>query len=229
MLVAKEYRTERNNNIVMALDAGRAMCEPLNGVPGAANYQDQGSGGVMLTPAIANQGILPAAIGAGKDGNVYLLKSSGNVLGEYNGASDSNFNTLTGALPNGATSSPAYFNGAFYYAGSGDAVKQFTLSASGATLTSQSSNTMGSSGATPVISANGTNAAILWALDTTASGGPVLNAYDATNVATTPLYSSSAKPSDAVGPTGKFAVPTVANGYVYVGTNGGVVIYGLLP
>ncbi len=32
-LVAKEYRTERNNNIVMALDAGRAMCEPLGGVP----------------------------------------------------------------------------------------------------------------------------------------------------------------------------------------------------
>ena len=29
MLIAKEYRTERNNNIVMALDAGRAMCEPL--------------------------------------------------------------------------------------------------------------------------------------------------------------------------------------------------------
>jgi uncharacterized protein (DUF58 family) len=33
MLVAKEYRTERNNNIVMALDAGRAMCEPLAGLP----------------------------------------------------------------------------------------------------------------------------------------------------------------------------------------------------
>jgi uncharacterized protein (DUF58 family) len=33
MLVAKEYRTERNNNIIMALDAGRAMCEPLNGLP----------------------------------------------------------------------------------------------------------------------------------------------------------------------------------------------------
>ena len=32
-LIAKEYRTERNNNIVMALDAGRAMCEPLGGVP----------------------------------------------------------------------------------------------------------------------------------------------------------------------------------------------------
>ena len=32
-LIAKEYRTERNNNIVMAIDAGRAMCEPLDGVP----------------------------------------------------------------------------------------------------------------------------------------------------------------------------------------------------
>ena len=32
-LIAKEYRTERNNNIVMALDSGRAMCEPLGGVP----------------------------------------------------------------------------------------------------------------------------------------------------------------------------------------------------
>ena len=32
-LVAKEYRTERNNNIVMALDAGRAMSEPVADVP----------------------------------------------------------------------------------------------------------------------------------------------------------------------------------------------------
>lgn len=32
-LTAKEYRTERNNNVVMALDAGRAMCEPIDGVP----------------------------------------------------------------------------------------------------------------------------------------------------------------------------------------------------
>ena len=32
-LIAKEYRTERNNNVVMALDSGRAMCEPVDGVP----------------------------------------------------------------------------------------------------------------------------------------------------------------------------------------------------
>lgn len=32
-LVAREYRAERNNNIVLALDSGRAMCEPVDGVP----------------------------------------------------------------------------------------------------------------------------------------------------------------------------------------------------
>ena len=32
-LLAKEYRTERNNNIIIALDAGRMMSEPLGGLP----------------------------------------------------------------------------------------------------------------------------------------------------------------------------------------------------
>jgi uncharacterized protein (DUF58 family) len=32
-LIAKEYRTERNNNIVLAIDAGRAMGDPIAGVP----------------------------------------------------------------------------------------------------------------------------------------------------------------------------------------------------
>jgi uncharacterized protein (DUF58 family) len=32
-LIAKEYRTERNNDIVFAVDAGRLMCEPVDGLP----------------------------------------------------------------------------------------------------------------------------------------------------------------------------------------------------
>jgi uncharacterized protein (DUF58 family) len=32
-LLAKEYRTERNNNIVFAIDGGRLMCEPVEGLP----------------------------------------------------------------------------------------------------------------------------------------------------------------------------------------------------
>ena len=32
-LVAKEYQTERNHNIVFAVDSGRLMCDPIQGVP----------------------------------------------------------------------------------------------------------------------------------------------------------------------------------------------------
>jgi len=32
-LIAKEYRIERNNHIVLAIDAGRSMSEPMEGVP----------------------------------------------------------------------------------------------------------------------------------------------------------------------------------------------------
>lgn len=32
-LISKEYRTERNHHIVLALDTGRTMCEPLAGLP----------------------------------------------------------------------------------------------------------------------------------------------------------------------------------------------------
>jgi uncharacterized protein (DUF58 family) len=49
MLVAKEYRTERNNNIVMAIDAGRAMCEPMAGVPRV----DRAVSAALLTAFVA--------------------------------------------------------------------------------------------------------------------------------------------------------------------------------
>lgn len=32
-LLAKEFRTERNHNVIMALDCGRVACEPVGGVP----------------------------------------------------------------------------------------------------------------------------------------------------------------------------------------------------
>jgi hypothetical protein len=82
----------------------------------------------------------------------------------------------------------------------------------------------------PAISANGTSNGIVWALDISAyPGGPaVLNAYDATNLATQ-LYSSPTSGTGAAGNAVKFAVPTVANGRVYVGTQGRLDVFGLLP
>jgi uncharacterized protein (DUF58 family) len=48
-LLAKEYRTERNNNIILALDAGRVMCEPLAGLPRI----DRAVGAALLTAFVA--------------------------------------------------------------------------------------------------------------------------------------------------------------------------------
>jgi hypothetical protein len=204
--------------------------EPLNGVQASAtNYQDQGSGGVLLMPDIPIGGgnVLSLAAGAGKDGNIYYMGRTGDFLGEYDGQNDNNIFTITNALPNGASSTPAYFNQTLYYGGIGDSVR--AIDVLGTNTTSQSANTLGTAGATPVISANGTSTPVAWALDTTASGGPVLYAYDATDL-TSELYDSTMQASrDTVDATSKYSVPVVANGHVYIGTQSGVDVFGLLP
>jgi uncharacterized protein (DUF58 family) len=48
-LLAKEYRTERNNNIIIALDAGRTMSEPLAGLPRV----DRAVSAALLTAFVA--------------------------------------------------------------------------------------------------------------------------------------------------------------------------------
>ncbi len=48
-LIAKEYRTERNNNIVLAIDAGRAMGDPIAGVPRV----DRAISAALLTAFVA--------------------------------------------------------------------------------------------------------------------------------------------------------------------------------
>jgi hypothetical protein len=97
---------------------------------------------------------------------------------------------------------------------------------------SQSPEKLGPQGATPVISSNGTNNAILWLIDSSgaATGTPaILRAYDPNNLSNE-IYNSPTAPSspDAAGPAVKFTVPTVANGKVYVGTQTELDVYGLL-
>src|SRR5262249_24092111 len=80
---------------------------------------------------------------------------------------------------------------------------------------------------TPAVSTDGASNSILWAIDThsyctnqsQACGPAVLHAYDASDVSKE-LWNSAAAATDTAGNAVKFAVPTIANGKVYIGTRG---------
>jgi hypothetical protein len=174
--------------------------------------QDLGSGGVMLVPP-------SLAVGAGKDQNIYVVDQTN--MGKYSSSSNNIYQFMKTAVTGGVFSSPAWFNGSLYYGAVGDVLRAFKLTNGSFSLASQSTHSFGSPGATPSISANGTQNAILWVAENTSSA--ILHAYDATNLATQ-LYQSN----QDFGTGNKFVVPTVANGKVYVGTTTGVGVFGLL-
>ena len=97
------------------------------------------------------------------------------------------------------------------------------------TPASSSSTSFGFPGATPTVSANGTNDGIVWDIDPTpylSSGPAVLHAYNATNVAIE-LYNSSQNLSrDNPGPAVKMVPPVIAGGKVYVGAQYAVSVFG---
>jgi hypothetical protein len=82
-------------------------------------------------------------------------------------------------------------------------------------------------GTSPAISANAAGNGIIWAHENT--NPAVLHAYDAANLAHE-LYNSSQAPNgrDQFGAGNKFITPMVADGKVFVGTQSGVAVFGLL-
>jgi hypothetical protein len=167
------------------------------------------------------------AVGAGKDSNIYVVDRDN--LGKFNASSNNIHQELTGALTGGIWSMPAYFNNTVYYGAVGNNLKAFTISNAqlSSSPTSQSSTTFPYPGSTPSVSANGMSNGIVWAAEN--GGAAVLHAYDATNLSHE-LYNSNqaANARDAFGSGNKFITPMIANGKVYVGTTGGVGVFGLL-
>ena len=195
---------------------------------------DLGSGGSMVLPNMKNAAgkEKQLALGAGKDGNIYIVDRT--KMGKFNPANDNAiYQELSGAFPSSSQikSTPAFFNDHVYYCAISDRLKAFAFKNAvlSATPSSMSDNPFPYPGATPSISANGAKNGIVWVVDSDATAA-VLRAYSAVNVAKQ-LYSSSAIAGgrDAFGPGNKFMVPTVANGMVYVGTPTGVAGFGLLP
>jgi Immunoglobulin domain len=192
---------------------------------------DLGSGGAMLLPdLIDGQGnTRHLGVGAGKDGNMYIVDRDN--MGKFV-ASDANiYQELDGALGGGIWSAPAYFNNAVYYGSVGNRLQAFKIAGAklATSASSSSATSFGYPGTTPSVSANGTSNGIVWAIQNGGTG--VLHAYDATNLATELYNSNQAANSRDQFPTNsndKFVTPMIANGKVYVGTPGAVVVFGLL-
>ncbi len=197
----------------------------------AANDIDMGSGGVVLLPD--QSGAHPhLAITTNKGGNIYVVDRDS--MGHFNPKDNSQIvQYLPTALGTGSEdqnfSTPAYWNGFVYFAGSFDHLKAFQLGNGqlSATPASQTGNSFGFQGSTPVVSSNGNSAGIVWALDQV--NGGMLHAYDATNVSKELWNSNQNAGRDELGAAiAHFVVPTVVNGKVYVATRSALVAYGPL-
>ena len=214
----------------------------------SATDTDLGSGGLMLLPDQTDAGgaIRRLAIGAGKDQNIYLVDRDN--LGKFNAADNTNaYQVLNTAIAsnNGSCSglpidsgefgAPVYFNGTVYFGGSGDVIRAYKLASArlpnGATM--QTGQTFCYPGASLSISANGGSNGILWAVENSSTQG-VLHAYDAGSLSNELYNSAQAGTRDRFGPGSKFTPPTIANGKVFVATQGGagvqnyVAVFGLL-
>jgi len=190
---------------------------------------DLGSGGEMLLPDLTDSTntVRHLAIGAGKDGNIYVVNRDS--MGKFNASGNSQiWQQVRGVVPGGIWATPAYFNGTVYYGDAGSTLKAFTIANAklAAAPQSQTSVQFTYPGTAPSVSANGTSNAIVWAHEN--SNPAVLHAYDATNLAHELYNSNQAGNRDQFGAGNKFITPTVADGKVFIGTTSGVAVFGLL-
>jgi hypothetical protein len=206
---------------------------PYNEGALAGGDTDLGSGGPVLLPDSVGSATHPHLIvGAGKGGTIYLVDRDN--MGHFNPVSDSQIVQANISAINASFATPAYFNNAIYYQANGDRLKAFAVT-NGAMSTvpiHRTSGTIGAFGASPSVSANGTNNAILWVIDNAANSGgsptgpAILHAYNAYNLTNEFYNSSQAGLRDRAALVAKTSVPTIANGKVYVGGAGAVSVYG---
>jgi hypothetical protein len=200
-----------------------------NSVSESSADRDLGAGGEMLLPDLTDSTntVRHLVVGAGKDGTLYVVDRDS--MGKFNANSNNIWQQLTAALPGGVFSSPAYFNGTVYYADINGSLKAFPITNAklGNASPAQSTIQFPYPGSSPVVSANGTANAIVWAHEN--NNPAVLHAYDATNL-THELYNSNqaAGNRDQLGPGNKFITPAVADGKVFVGTQNSVAVFGVL-
>ena len=205
--------------------------------------EDFGSGSPLVLPDSAGiPGHPHLIVAAGKEGTIYLLDRDN--LGKFN-ANDDNvlnsvYNPSTGittppVLINGSLSTPAYYHGELYWvSGYDSSAYSFVVAPNPdpdpptvpvAVLEPTSETTNNDFGYLPgsvMISADGDEDpadAVVWIMDT---NNGELHAYSALSL-NEELWNSG--PGSIA--TVKFAVPTIANGQVFVGTQDSLQVFGL--
>ena len=199
----------------------------------AFNFDDNDfSSGVLLVPS-SIPGVPEVLLAGVKSGLVYVINP--NNMGKFNATNDNVLNSVPNGMgnntppltlnPGGSYTTPAYFNGTLYWVAGEDGTEYDLTLNSDATFTVDSTAPESDLGYIPgstVVSSNGAADGIVWQIDTKAD---VLRAFSASNLGDE-LWNSGQAADDGPDSTVKFAVPTVANGQVFVGTQDSLTVYG---
>jgi hypothetical protein len=191
---------------------------------------DVGAGGPLLLPDQA--GSHPHLMMSGGKRGVLCLVDRDN-MGGFRVQDDSQIvQSLTLGKPIFFT--PAFWENKVYIGGANDSLRIFPLTGGllSPASSSQSASTFGFPGVTPSVSANGSQAGIVWVIENGAfrTGKPaILHAFDANDVSHELYNSKQAGARDTLPNGVGFGVPAVANGKVYVGTISELDVFGILP
>ena len=190
------------------------------------NDIDLGSTGAVLLPDEAGTPEHPHLIaGAGKEGRIYLLDRD--HMGKAQTGNDAGALASLPAFDHSLFGSLAYFDGRLYAVPEYLPLTAFSVANAklASTPLSHAPVPADELGATPSVSSSGKANGVVWIVPFNSGGA--LEAYDAADVSRQ-LYTSAANPADALGGWSEFAVPTVADGKVFVGTANNLVVYGIL-
>jgi hypothetical protein len=192
---------------------------------------DLGSGGPLLLPDQAGNHRHELVV-AGKGGTIYVVDRD--RMGRFHAGNDSQIVQSLQDAVGSFFAAPAWWNGHLYFLGEDGIVKDFHVDQGmlSSAPVAYSTTRLAGPGATPEVSANGSGDGIVWVIESSGrrhgDQPAVLHGYDAGNVAREIYNSEQDAKRDRPGVGLHFAIPTIANGRVYVGTEGQLDIYGPL-
>lgn len=163
------------------------------------------------------------AVGSGKQGTLYLLDRDN--MGHYCSSCSAGDTQIVQEFPLALGKDPSgfvYWNSTVYSSGTGAPIMAWPLTNGMLPTTPAAESATAVGGHSPIITSNGTSNGILWQIN-----GSALVAYNAQTLSE--LYSTAqTNGRDTLPPLPHFAQFMAVNGKVYVSTNSGLAVFGLL-